>query len=262
MNPSSIGTFKAQGKAGTNEFVRTMFHEQLDNLGYLHGHDVEYAYTCEKCCFPAEDDSKDARDASCRVCSGNYKGTTDIAYIKDITAYGQKNFTTNQALSSTIKYLRENPADLSGLSFLAVNISGVFNPIGAHLGSKLKEKNRLSVEQLKLIDDAEKYKESSHLKPFEKSSKLIADAYYESYHTQNPMAALELLKKQSRTIKDQLNQKNGDENSSYVKDSLKNGIKKLVYDIWLDGHKGKLKDPAIKEKLSTLSFEIVGIYDL
>lgn len=122
FNPAAVADFRKKGKSGDLEFVSTMFHEQLHNLGYLHGHDVEYPYTCEKCCFPGDDDSEEVKSIACKICSGNYGGSNDVAYLKDITSFGQATFSKDQALATNLRYLKENPANVSGLSYLALNL--------------------------------------------------------------------------------------------------------------------------------------------
>lgn len=115
---------------------------------------------------------------------------------------------------------------------------------------------------MKLITDAQQYNETKLLKTYEKSSRIIANAFYDSYKTQNPLIALEALKKQAPVIKTQLAIKDSEANAKFVKDSLKAGIKKIVYDVWLYEHTGSFKDQKSKERLDGLAHELVKIYGL
>ena len=262
LNPKTAENYKLQGKQGDNEFVRTMFHEQLHNLGYLHGHDIEYPYACEKCCFPESSDSSENTNIACNVCSGNYSGPTDINYLRDITNFGSRNYDTSHGISTSIKYLIARPGEVSGLSYLALNLSGVFDPIGAHLAAKIKAVDTPDASQLKVLDEAQSYGASELFKPYEASSKIVADAFYESFKSQNPALALALLKKEAALIKRELNQKPKEEDSRYVAESVKAGIKKLVYTVWLDEYTGKSNDPALKKQLDAEAYDLVKLFNL
>lgn len=257
VNPAMVKEYKSQGEEGRIEFVRTIFHEQLHNLGYLHGHDVEYPYACEKCCFSNGKDSDDLQKASCKVCSGSYPdGSSDLAYLKDITEFAQLNYDTTHSLSTALSYVKQKPGDINGLSYLALNLSGVFDPVGAYLADKIESDNKLTADQQNIINKARSYKNDPLLKPFEKSSKIIADAFYLSYKGRDPSAALQLLKKELPVIKAQLASPDTEENSKYVKDSLRASMKKLIYDVWLDDYSGKISDPKLKESLGNLAYDL------
>lgn len=262
LNPTTAGNYKRQGKQGDNEFVRTMFHEQLHNLGYLHGHDIEYPYACEKCCFPESSDSADKTSIACNVCSGNYSGSTDVNYLRDITSFGISNYNTSHGISTSIKYLMTRPGDVSGLSYLALNLSGIFDPVGVHLAAKIRASDKPDASQVKILDEAQNYEASDIFKPYEASSRIVADAFYESFRSQNPASALALLKKEATLIKRELSQKPKEEDSRYVAESVKAGIKKLVYTVWLDGYSGKSNDPALKKQLDTEAYDLVKLFNL
>lgn len=52
----------------------TLFHELMHNCGQIHGADVEYAYTCPKCCF-------ESSQASCEICKGDFSSVSDPEYV-------------------------------------------------------------------------------------------------------------------------------------------------------------------------------------
>lgn len=256
VNPASITEYRSQGVDGALEFTRTIFHEQLHNLGHKHNHDIEYAYTCEKCCFPAGDDKQELTDMACKVCSGNYNSGTDLEYVKDITRYGEITYEKSHGLSSSLNFLKENPGDVDGLNYLALNLSGVFNPIGEHLAEKVKTSNTLTAEQLAIVSEAQKYKGMPLQATYAPSAKIIADAYYESYKSGNPKAALDLIQRELTTIKQQLNLQDPEADGKYVRDNLKSGLKKMVFDIWLYDFAGNLEDETKKKALKDQAYEI------
>lgn len=261
FNPASVAKYKSQGKSGENEFVRTVFHEQLHNLGYLHGHDIEYPYACEKCCFP-ESESSEQKNLACNICSGNYNSSTDINYLRDITNYGISNYDTSHGISSSIKYLQTKPGDIHGISYLALNLSGFFDPIGVHLAAKIKASDNPDTSLLSVLKEAESYGNNTLFKPYEASSKIIAEAFYISFKSGDPGAALALLKKEASLINKEMNQAPAEDDSKFVADGLKAGIKKLVYTVWLDEYTGSSGDQKLKKKLSEESYELVKIFKL
>lgn len=65
------------------KLVSTLFHESFHNIGHLHTEGIEFAYSCDRCCF-SRDLSKENKELSCKICSGNYKGLDDPTYKKDV----------------------------------------------------------------------------------------------------------------------------------------------------------------------------------
>lgn len=261
VNPNIDQEFRSKGSAGTLDFKSTIFHEQLHNLGYLHGLDLEYPYTCEKCCFPAKKDSVKLKEAACKVCSGNYDSKDDLAYVRDITFFGREAGRLNEGIESTIKYLKRHKNDLDGISYLALNLSDPFNPIGGQLAAKLRSGKELSPEQLKTISAAEDYNEDKLLKPYEKTSKIIADAYYESYKSHNPKLAIQLLKKNAPLIKAQIALKHRDPNCKYVVEELKAGIEQVVNDVTMNQFYGSIKFED-RNQLTNDAYEVEKIFGI
>ena len=94
------------------EFKRTIFHEFLHNLGYRHGHGVEYPYSCEKCCigpFGESETDRQIKRRACNVCRGDYSGENDFEYIMDITEMLSLDFDISRATKILTKYIAQNP---------------------------------------------------------------------------------------------------------------------------------------------------------
>jgi hypothetical protein len=86
---------KIKGKPTGSEvtyLTETIFHEQLHNLGILHGKDVEYPYACETCCISSKEVYEGTKAAACKICSGQYdvsKGTSK-QYLVDLLDWDKK----------------------------------------------------------------------------------------------------------------------------------------------------------------------------
>jgi hypothetical protein len=66
------------------ELAKTIFHEQLHNLGYRHnGEKEEFPYTCEACCFgDFSTGNEKEKEAACKVCTEDYKNSGSKEYSK------------------------------------------------------------------------------------------------------------------------------------------------------------------------------------
>lgn len=255
--------FFSQHMSGKKEdlldFKRTLFHEQLHNLGYPHNEDVEYAYTCEKCCFPGED-SKEATEAACRVCSGNYSDMGDIQYLKDMTEFGRLNFDKREALSAARKAMKKNPGNMEIMTLMTSNLSGYFNSIGPELAVRLLKTQKLSPDEAKMLNDTLEFRQDEVHKYYVKTSKVVADAVFESYVSRDPAAALEALKKAAPAINKELDSKNKFKNSKYVVENIDRNIRDLIYDVWLNKNYGKITDKAEQERLNNEAYKLAKIY--
>lgn len=69
----------------SGDYKATFFHELFHNLGYRHGLDPEYAYTCSDCCFSNEKN----KNAACDLCKENHKSISEPAYLKKLLAYDE-----------------------------------------------------------------------------------------------------------------------------------------------------------------------------
>lgn len=186
----------------------------------------------------------------------------DPAYLKDITAYGEATFSRSQALSTSLKFAKVNFKDMTGLSYVAANMSGYFDPVGPQLASLIKANGRPDPSLTPLLNRAEKYKNDPLHKTYETSSKIVAEALYTSYAVQDPAQALKLLKENAALIKTELKKPNTEKNSEYVRASIQDSIKRLVFDVWLDKHHGNTKDDALKKKLNSEAYDVAMMFGL
>jgi hypothetical protein len=245
------------GEASMLDFKKTIFHEQLHNLGYRHSHDIEYPYTCESCCF----DEGPENAAACRICSGNYEGSTDLAYLRDLTSWGRQNYNLTHGQKASIKYLKENPGSLEGIAYLANNNSDAFNPMGWELANLIKKNNNLSPEEANLFLDMRDYPDLHG--PYRNSGKVLAEAYYELYMNGNSEGALKILGDARETIKTQTGPGFHSENtaSQYLKSDIRATMRTLLYDIWLDRNVGHRTSPARAEEISTQAWKLVKEFE-
>ena len=216
-------------KSEEGQLAGTIFHEQLHNLGYRHGKDIEYPYACEVCCIMKDEGENTAN--ACKICRGAYNGTSDKRYVLDTIAFGKSSYNLKIASKAVLEYQKEFPKDRFGIFAYAYASSGVFDPVGMELGKILKEKivNRTKEEDA-LLDKSLEYQDDKTLKAVSPYSKLAAQVHYLIYFEQDKTAAMALLEKEKEKIKNLLrlkaNVKIDEEN--YVYTSI---IKKLDDDL-------------------------------
>lgn len=237
LNPRDPkGGIKNVTQEDISEIKKTIFHEQLHNLGYRHGLDIEYPYTCEECCLSENEDFPGMKEAACKICAGNYQNDVDPNYVRDFILYTQKSFQNSRGLKTSVRYLKENPKSSLGISMVAMASADIFNPIGPKLGSLILEKNpSLSAEELANTMKAVAYKDSNHFIPLAKSSDSLAKAMYALYYEQDAKSALEIISANKEAISEELY--DAVESSSDVNYSAQTATKVLddmIYDIWIN----------------------------
>lgn len=217
------------------ELKKTLFHEQLHNLGYRHGHDVEYPYACEDCCF-ADGEDEEVKEAACRVCAGNYQNEVDPKYVRDFIFYTQKSYRNFRGVEAALHFLKENPNSTQGLSLMALASADIFNPIGPHLAQKILDRNlSLSAQELSDTLRALEYKDISHFKTLKKSSEGLSEAMLALYYERDAPKALEVLHAHKEAIAKELY--DAQESSSSVTYSARETAKildEIISDIWLN----------------------------
>jgi hypothetical protein len=223
------------------DFKKTIFHEQLHNLGYLHGHDVEYPYACESCCFDEVDemDEEDKPDpvqqSACNICTGDYTSEVDENYIRDIVTFMNKTYRANRGADSVRKYLKENPGSTFGMSYLVSGYSGVFNPVGPRLAALIEMKHdKLSKEEKKIITDAKLFAGSESFKVVTTSSNVLAKVLYSVYYEQNGTKAVRLLSENKEKIKTEMEAVLNKPNGKYISKEIENILNKVIYDLWIN----------------------------
>ncbi len=219
------------------EMKQTLFHEQLHNLGIRHSEDIEFPYTCETCCMPSKEDKKELIDASCKICSGGYSGANDPKFIQDFITWGKLSYSDARVTKSVIKFLKENKGDKQGAFFLAESNAGIFNPLGATLASKIREKIKpLSKAEEEALKRSEEYKTVDFLnKPsVQKLAGFVADSMYTHYYEQDSKKMLEKIEANKSEIKALLNiEKTATGNDKYIYEGLKEQLKSSLVDVWI-----------------------------
>ncbi len=243
------------------QFKETAFHEQLHHLGNRHGVDPEISYTCGKCCFPGPRDTPEKTDTACRVCGGDYASLTDPEYLRDITAYGEANYASEQALSASLAYLRENPTNNLGMAYLAVNSAGVFGPVGIELGSLLSGRTDLTEDEKALVARATRFDFYEPLNPYRPGARVIAQTYLKMYQEQDPRGALAYIRANADLIQAQLRLNEG-VNGIYIRDNLKENLNNLITEVWYRGYRGASPPRKVADGLDELATEAFALKDL
>ncbi len=236
LNPHDPQSGQRQGTSEElTELKKTLFHEQLHNLGYRHGHDVEYPYACEDCCF-ADGDNEEAKVAACRICAGNYQNEVDPEYVRDFIFYTQKSYRNSRGVEAALQFLKENPKSTQGLSLMALASADIFNPVGPLLAQKTLDRNLpLSAQELSDTLRALEYKDVSHFKSLKQSSESLSEAMIALYYEHDAPRALEVIYAHKESIARELY--NAVESSSSVNYSAREASKildEIISDIWLN----------------------------
>lgn len=223
------------------EMTKTIFHEQLHNLGIRHGEGIEYPYTCETCCLSNPKDDKDMVATACKVCAGQYDSTKKgkEAYLVDIVAWGEANYNSTQSSKSVINYLKENPKSQSGIIVLSRAFAGYFNPVGAEMAKLLKSKfPNLSKEDQANLDKALASKDEKHISSQSDKAKVIAEANIRLYYENDPAKTLSYLEANKSVLKSivEQNKKPKNDLEKYTFDQMVTDSKKALVDIWLQNY--------------------------
>jgi hypothetical protein len=67
--------------------IKKLYSMNFHSIGYVHYADIEYAYSCEVCCFNYEGYSDEVQNNACNICKGNYKDIADNNYIQVVTKF-------------------------------------------------------------------------------------------------------------------------------------------------------------------------------
>lgn len=233
---------KNKGKATEeemDEMKKTLFHEQLHNLGIRHGEGIEFPYTCETCCLPSKDDSSEAIASSCKICSGQYdlNKNGQESYAKDAVVWGEHNYNSAQSLKAVVNYIKENPRSQSGITLFARANSGIFSPVGIEMAKILKSKlKNLTASDKENLERALEYQDVGHIATQSAKAKVIAEANIILYYEGDPEKALSFLETNKSTLKSILAQSkktSTKENDKYTQEELLKDSKRALFDIWL-----------------------------
>ncbi len=221
------------------ELKKTLFHEQLHNLGLRHGHSIEYPYACEDCCISEGQTPEDTAliGLACKVCTGDYAGTTDKRYVLDIINWGNQDYRFFLGQKAATNYLKESPRDPWGYAAAALASSDIFNPFGSSLAAELRRRVPARTAEVEgLLVRAEKFKDASHFKFAKPSADVLAKAHMDLFFAQDAKSALATLEKNKEMIKAAITAPSASDrsNRTYVAAQLRGQVKNMLYTIWLD----------------------------
>ncbi len=248
---------KSKGRPTENEIEvlqKTLFHESLHNLGYLHVKDIEFAYACEDCCFGKKDNAK--KKVACRICAGNYSDSSDKKYLQDMIEWSKLGDHFRLAQSAILKYQKEFPHDRWGVFAYADISSHVLSPLGSVLTDMLKQRHSpLTDDEMKRIKANEVDKSELHSnEKVATPAKMIAEAYYAGYYEGNSSKMIEILEQNKKLIKDLV--RSGKTTNGGVKLSLlelQKNVSDMLTDVWLNDYpnENKTSDRALKLREET-----------
>ncbi|MBL6992094.1 MAG: hypothetical protein ISR65_20085 [Bacteriovoracaceae bacterium] len=232
LNPKGPESKQAPNEEESLELKKTIFHEQLHNLGFRHNHSIEYPYACEDCCFKdSNSDNEAVEKASCKICTGNYSNETDLKYIEDFVAYTKASYRSSRGTSAVVRYMKENPNDLYSLSMLAWSTSGVFSSVGTQLAKIIEKETSPLPENVKANLEKARYYNTSK---GEKSGEVIAQVYYSLYYLKDPDKAVKLLEDNKEKMKAEIEKLQAKDDDQYIGNELSQHLDNLVYDLWVN----------------------------
>ncbi len=258
LNPKYPENKKAATKEEIEGIKKTIFHEQIHNLGYLHGHGVEYAYTCGACCF---DDygGDEGKKAACKICTGDYKNASGKKYLEDMVNFSKLTYNEDLGQEVSINFLKENPKSMSGMANLAKISSNLFNPIGYHLALIVENRNKvISKEDQLLLEEAKaKRPEDGSL-----SGEILANVYYHLYFEKDGEAAVSILNKNKDLLKNDLKKMDeASQGTNFMVSELKESTYNLIYDMWVNRYAPNNKiDPDSPESVSRRAYELHNFF--
>jgi hypothetical protein len=238
INPSLPNKKAENSTSSIDKFESVLFHELIHSLGYGHGVSMEYAYTCETCCFEGAD-RKHEKEMACKLCLGNYSSDMDIEYQRDLAVYASKNYIQDYAFMSAGKILKEKVGDIDALSVLAINSSHEDNAIGRELAKIIRTRKVLTPEAEVLLKKVESYGPLTSPKfvAVSKTSKTIALAIYEIYAHKNGSSAMDILEANKLVIKAELEDKSKS-GGTIVHPLLEYQLAALFHELAVNGYPG------------------------
>ncbi|MFT6068981.1 MAG: hypothetical protein ACJAT2_002226 [Bacteriovoracaceae bacterium] len=231
INPKIPKMSKAATDVEISAMKKTIFHEQIHNLGYLHGHGVEYAYTCGACCFK-DYGGDEGKKAACKVCTGNYKNASEKKYLEDIINFSKLTYNEGLGQEAVINYLKENPKSIYGMANLSKITSDVFNPIGYHLALLIESKNsNISKEDQLRLNQAKSRKPDDG----NQAGEILANVYYQLYYEKNGDAAVSILDANKELLKNEYEKMEAkSEHTNYMVAELKETTYNFIFDMWVN----------------------------
>lgn len=258
LNPTSPNPVTA---GDILELKKTLFHEQMHNLGMRHGHSIEYPYACEDCCLSEGTSASDADRIAlaCKLCSGEYAGTRDKRYVLDLINWGNKDYRSFLGQKAATNYLKESPNDPWGYAAAALASSDIFNAFGPSLAAEVRRRiPERSAEVEGLLVSSENFKDASHFEFAKPSADVLAKVHMDLFFAQDSMSALYALEKNKQMLKAAITAPSASDtsNRTYVAGQLRSQVKALMYTIWLDEY------PHNNDSLGPKAFELFKFFEL
>ncbi len=221
---------------------QTLFHEQLHNLGIVHGEGVEYPYSCEKCCLGSKDEYEGVVDAACKVCGGQYDMSKGVSqqYLLDTLTWGERSFDKSKAERAVAKYQKENSKNQWATILFARANSGAFSAMGIEMAKILDKKfPNLNSADKSNMQEALTYKDQPQIKAVAAKAKVIAESHLKYFYENDPVASLKYLEANKAVIKSIVAEakKSGlKEEQEYTNKKLFEDTKNLIEEIWFENY--------------------------
>ena len=257
----SINPFHPVDKPVTKDVLQTLkgtiLHENLHNLGYLHGDKIEFPQACDSCCFPPDDDNENAKnkkEIGCKICNGDYPSEDSLSYLKDYVDFSDLSYDFEVAYLTLKKSLKENPNDIERLILFARTQKGFYNPIGKALADIIQSERELTSTQKKGLDNAREFSPEKG----KKSAKVIAQVMYDIYANQDAKLAIQNLIQNKHLIKSEMDRLNrsSDITENAIGESIRDSLDGLVIEVWLNEYGNGAKDLSVECHELDIFFEL------
>lgn len=262
INPTQPNNleFTAAGDDERRELRKTLFHEQIHNLGYLHNHSIEYPYACEDCCLSYKgEDEKERVEAACKVCGGDYANNTDPQYVEDMIAYSKISYLKKNGVSAALNFIKENPKDQLAQAYVAKVFDNYFSPISLNFMERVKKESKELVPKAQEIYNEVKDNTFEDYLNYP-SAKIVSDILYESYVNQDLDATIAMLESNQDILIEKLGALKIDDdttNDFYV-DNVKESLSFIIDDLFINDH---LKSQDTEDKYLSRIYQLRSKFD-
>ncbi len=256
INPGHPKKAGAGTKEEVAELKKTLFHEQLHNLGIKHGEGIEISYTCETCCFDIDTEGKSASDieaakkqkeVSCKICGGGYSGASDKNYITDYMEWGKLAYETDRVSNTINSVQKEFPKNrFAVLAFTELN-SGFYNPVSFKMAQIFKKRfQNLSEEEKEKLEKLES-NENEQIKKtplIDVLSTTVANAHFVLLFDHESKKAFEELKASKKQIQDIIKKEKTvkTDEERWMYEDIRKNYTRLLENIWLTKHPKKMPE--------------------
>ncbi len=159
----------------------------------------------------------------------------DEKYVADFIDYTKKTDKEHWGFYSVMRFMKEHPKSLRGLTMLAYSSSDAYNPIGPELAKIIKERHpKLNEKENRYLEIAIKHDKSKRFNGTSEAAKVVAEALYEVYYNRDAKAALDLFEKNLVILKKELEKQKAKGVLMLPADSLYKALNKILYDLWVN----------------------------